>query len=274
LNIVAKRVVVFAALLVGCAHVDPARERVTGVAPLAKDTFASIDASAFDAGNFVASNGTTLPYRLLGPSRSEKGVRYPLILQLHGSGGIGTDNLSQLDRLAKSWAMPDVRERYQVYVLVPQFPVRSANYGPASPEQSAEPSAALTAAIELARDFASKNPVDPSRVYAVGFSMGGSAAWLAPVLDPTLFAAIVPVSGVAPANSNAAAFRNLPVLILHGNSDDENPITADRRFFVAIEKSGGRRVRFREYDGLAHQPPSDIYPGTWWRDWLLKQKRR
>lgn len=103
--------------------------------------------------------------------------------------------------------------------------------------------------------------------------MGGSAAWLAPVLDPSLFAAIVPISGIAPADSCAAAFRHLPVLVLHGNADDENPITADRRFVVAITNAGGRRVAFREYDGLAHRLPGDIYPGTWWRDWLLRQKR-
>ena len=262
------------ALLVGCSAIDLKSERVTGVPPLAKDAFASVDASQFESATFVASDGTVLPYRLLRPSRLKEGVRYPLVLQLHGSGGIGTDNFSQLDRVAKSWAMPDVRARYPVYVLAPQFPIRSANYGPASPDQKSEPSAALSAAIELARDFLSKNPVDSSRIYAVGFSMGGSATWLAPVLDRALVAAIVPISGIAPANSHATAFTNLPVLVLHGNSDEENPITADRRFFMAIRNAAGHRIQFREYDGLAHQPPGDIYPGAWWRDWLVQQERR
>jgi predicted peptidase len=261
------------ALLAGCLHMERQRERVSGVAPLAQDAVAAAEAGQFDSGNFVAANGTVLPYRLLPPSRPELGARYPLVLQLHGSGGIGSDNLGQLDRLVKSWAMPDVRERYQAYVLAPQFPVRSANYGPASPDQKSEPSAALSAAIELVRDFASKNPVDPGRIYAVGFSMGGSAAWLAPVLDPSLFAAIVPIAGIAPPDSDSPAFRRLPVLILHGNADDENPITADERFFAAINAAGGRRVRFREYDGLAHRLPSDVYPGRWWRDWLFRQER-
>ena len=170
--------------------------------------------------------------------------------------------------------MVDVRERYQAYVLVPQFPIRSANYGPASTDQKSEPSAALSSGIELVRDFSSKNQVDSSRIYAVGFSMGGSAAWLSPVLDPSLFAAIVPISGIAPDNSHAAAFKNLPVLILHGNSDNENPITADNRFFASIQNAGGHRARFKEYEGLAHQLPGDIYPGIWWRDWLLQQKRQ
>lgn len=260
--------------LSGCSHIAPKSELIVGVQPLAKDVFSSVDAGQFDLGNFTTSNGTVLPYRLLSPSHLKKGVKYPLIVQFHGSGGIGTDNLRQLERLAKSWAMPDIREHYQAYVLIPQFPIRSANYGPASPDQKSEPSTALNAGIELVKDFSSKNQIDTSRIYAVGFSMGGSAAWLSPTLDPSLFAAIVPISGISPDNSYAAVFRNLPVLILHGNSDNENPITADRRFYAAIKQAGGQHVHFREYDGLAHQPPSDIYPGIWWRDWLFQQKRK
>lgn len=262
------------ALLVGCSHVSQNAERVAGAAPLAPDVFSSVEVGQFKPGKFAAADGLTLPYRVLPPSHLKKGAAYPLIVQFHGSGGVGTDNASQLERLAKSWAMPDVRERYQAYVLAPQFPIRSANYGPAAPDQKALPSAALNAAIELVKDFSSRHQVDASRVYAVGFSMGGSAAWLSPTLDPSLFAAIVTIAGIAPDNAHAAVFRDLPALVLHGNSDDENPITADRRFLSAIKDVGGQRVRFREYDGLAHQLPDDIYPGFWWRDWLLRQQRR
>ena len=29
----------------------------------------------------------------------------------------------------------------------------------------------------------------------------------------------------------------------------------------------------REYAGLGHQPPGDLVPGTWWRDWLFARRR-
>jgi predicted peptidase len=176
--------------------------------------------------------------------------------------------------MAKSWAMPDVRDRYQAFVLIPQFPIRSANYGPASPDQHAIPSQALNDALELVTAFSSANPVDRSRIYATGFSMGGSAAWLLPCIAPGVFAAIVPISGVAPPDSEAANFSNLPILAIHGNADTENPITADRRFIQAIASHGARQVLLREYQGLEHQPPSDMYPGFWWRDWLFSQQRK
>ncbi|HZF98622.1 MAG TPA: PHB depolymerase family esterase [Pseudoxanthomonas sp.] len=234
----------------------------------------SISETQFQSGEFRASDGTAIPCRLLSPSRLGAGTTYPLVLQLHGSGGVGTDNVSQLNRLAKSWAMPEVRERYQAFVLIPQFPIRSANYGPAAPDQKSEPSKALNSAMGLVHDFSSRHPVDQSKVYAVGFSMGGSAAWLSPTLEPSLFAAIVPISGIAPDDSLAHLYSRLPTLVIHGGSDKENPITSDRRFYQSIKIAGGKKISLREYEGLDHQPPSDIYPGFWWRDWLFGQARK
>ena len=261
------------AALGGCAHDMARHEVVNGATPMARDVVSSVEPGLFAQHTFTASNGTVLPYRILAPLKPEPGVRYPLVLQLHGSGGIGTDNLRQLDRLAKSWAMPEIRARYQAYVLVPQFPVRSANYGPPAPDQYAEHATALVAALELVETFAQQHPVDGARIYALGFSMGGSAAWLAPTLKPDLFAAIMPVSGIAPANSSAELLRDLPIWVMHGNADTENPIFADLRLSKLIEKRGGQRIFFREYDGLDHQLHADLYPGYWWRNWLFEQHR-
>lgn len=258
----------------GCASTTAKHNIIKNSTPLAKDVVASIKPADFDAAAFKASDGTILQYRVLTPSSILRGHFYPLVLQLHGSGGIGTDNLMQLDRLAKTWAMPDLRRRYQTYVLIPQFPIRSANYGAPSPDQHAEHSPALSAALELVDEFISHHAVDKSKVYAVGFSMGGSATWLAPTLRPNLFAAVVPISGIAPENSFAPIFKDLPTLVIHGNSDTENPIIADRRFANEVVRVGGKTIVFREYEGLDHQLPAEIFPGYSWRDWLFEQSRQ
>lgn len=267
-------VILVYALVTSCTSSAVQQERIQGIRPLGKNVFESVSANEFQGEKFQAPDGTTVSYRLLAPSHLKAGTIYPLILQLHGSGGIGEDNVSQLDRLAKSWAMPEVRERYQAFVLIPQFHIRSANYGPVTPDQKSEPSEALKSAMELVKDFSSRHPVDQSRTYAVGFSMGGSAAWLSPMLEPSLFAAIVPISGIAPDDSLASIYRNLPILVIHGGSDSENPITSDRRFYKSIKDAGGRKIMLREYEGLDHELPSDIYPGFWWRDWLFGKTRR
>ncbi|XHS78558.1 dienelactone hydrolase family protein [Burkholderiaceae bacterium UC74_6] len=260
-------------VLASCAIDTRWQQVVNDPTPLGRDIFKTVALDEFESGNFESARGTYLPYRLLRPSKLIPGRTYPLVVQLHGSGGIGTDNQGQMERMAKSWAMPDVRDRYQAFVLIPQFPIRSANYGPASPDQHAVPSEALSDALELTAKMASTLPVDKSRIYASGFSMGGSATWLLPCLGAGTFAAIVPMSGIAPPDSQAINFINLPVLALHGDADPENPIASDRRFVQAIARHGGRQASLREYKGLEHQPPSDAYPGYWWRDWLFSQQR-
>lgn len=247
--------------------------RVRDVPALAPDAMDSVDAAVFADGRFITASGSTLPYRVLPPLRMTPGKRYPLVIQFHSSGGIGSDNRRQLDRMARSWALPETRARYPAFILVPQFAVRSANYGTATPDQHAVADPVLADALALAREFSTTHPVDTTRIYAAGFSMGGSAAWLAPTLDASLLAAIVPFSGIAPSDEHAAAFTALPVWVVHGNADSENPITADRRFVQAIQRAGGTQVQLREYDGLGHQPPADLQPGRWWRDWLFAQRR-
>lgn len=264
-------------LFIFCAVVHPTavaqHHIVNNATSIKHDIVASIDANTFLSSEFKASDGTIIRYRYLAPSTPKEHKRYPLVLQLHGSGGVGTDNVKQLDRLAKTWAMPELREKYQAYIFAPQFPIRSANYGPPTSDQYAVHSNALRAALELTEEFASRHAVDSSKIYAVGFSMGGSAAWLAPTLKAKLFAAVVPISGIAPADTLVSMYKDIPSLVMHGNSDTENPITADRRFTAEVIRSGGKKIRFYEFEGLDHQLSEQIYPGYWWRDWLFEQSR-
>jgi predicted peptidase len=261
-------------LLPFTSHAGNGDELIRNVGAIDRGTLAAANAADFEQGEFLASDGTRIRYRLLPPLDPRPGQRYPLVLQLHSSGGIGSDNAAQIERLPLSWAMPDVRRRYRAYVLVPQFEQRSANYDSPTHPQSAVASPSLSTALDLVEDFASRHPVDRQRIYAVGFSMGGSATWLAAAARPQLFAAIVPVSGIAPADESASALAGMPAWVIHGNADTENPIDADRRLVAAIRAKGGHKVRLREYEGLDHRLPADIYPGDWWRDWLFSRRRR
>lgn len=258
-------------MLAACAAAPV--ERVRGMPPLDRSQVAGVSIDAFAAGTFTASDGTVLPYRLLAPSALEAGRRYPLVVQFHGSGGIGNDNLGQVENAAKAWALPAIRARHPAFVLVPQFPARSANYDdPVSP-RVAHAAPQLRAALELVDAVAARQPVDHDRIYATGFSMGGSATWLALLARPDLFAAAVPMSGIAPDRDRAAALVRTPLLVLHGDADDVNPIDSDRGMVAAIRAAGGRNVRLREYAGLAHRVPAELVPGDWWRDWLFARHR-
>lgn len=220
----------------------------------------------------VAADGTRLPYRLMSPAATSE--RLPLVIVLHGSGAIGTDNTAQIGAFAKGWALPDVVARFPAYVAVPQVAVRSADYGPDDDGLPAShPGASLPAVLDLVETLVRTLPVDPSRVYVVGFSMGGSAALNALLIEPERFAAAVAFSPVPPSRALAGKVSGLPVLLVHGDADDENPYPSDRAWAEALAKAGGH-PRFIVYAGMEHRTPPDML--AWddsWRTWLFAQTR-
>jgi len=62
-----------------------------------------------------------MPYRLFRPATTR---RVPLVIYLHGSGGLGDDNLKQLtlgNRFGtRVWLLPENQRRFPCYVVAPQ----------------------------------------------------------------------------------------------------------------------------------------------------------
>lgn len=250
----------------GCAsRANPPRLIAAPDPPLA-EIRSSVPLTDFEAGTFAAGGGIVLPYRLLRPRQVEPGRTYPLVVIFHGSGAIGSDNASQIGPVARSWATPAVRERYPVFVLVPQFPDRSAVYRDiGTPRATSAGTPLLHAALALVDDAVRTLPVDAQRVYAIGFSMGGSAVWNALALRPGLFAAAVSVAGVP----NPAALRRgrTRLLLVHGDADEENPFSAILRVYGEARSP---RVELWQYQGLGHEFPADLVTGTALAEWLLR----
>ena len=232
-----------------------------------------IDPDLFQAGAFADPSGPPIRYRLLSPATVEPGRRYPLVVVFHGAGEIGTDALGHLDRFPKTWARPEVRERFPAFVLAPQMPERSALYdGPSEkPDRASRPGPPLATALALVDSLRQSLPVDADRVYAVGFSMGASTTWNALGLRPDLWAAAIPISGV-PNPSLADAVAQTPVWVVHGTADTANPIGPDRAMAEALRQRGAE-VRFWEVDGLWHAVPPRLLAGTEMMEWLFAHSR-
>jgi predicted peptidase len=264
-----------------CSSVDSAHETITVTpADLERGTelarrLAEAPIGLFSADRFTGTNGVTLHYRLLAPPEIRPGTRYPLVLSLHGSGEIGEDNTAQLTPFQRSWLQPEIRKQLPAYVLVPQFPARSASYAadPGDGLRSSHADPPLLAAMELVDALVERLPIDQRRVYVVGFSMGASAAWNALLLRPDRFAAAVPIGGVPPERRLAPRLAAANLLVIHGQADAENTPEEARAMFVALQRAGARRVRLREYEGLGHRVPPEMLAGTEWRKWLFAQRR-
>jgi predicted peptidase len=105
----------------------------------------------------------------------------PLLVFLHGSGERGSD----LDMLKRYGPMKLVHEGRDIPMLVaaPQCPKDAWGWKPE-----------MVAAV--VDDVCARYPVDGSRVYLMGLSMGGSGAWRVLSFFPDRFAAMVAVAGV------------------------------------------------------------------------------
>lgn len=225
---------------------------------------------AWETHTFRGSDGTQIAYRLLPPENPRPGMRYPLVVVLHGSGEIGNDNQRQLDRFPKSWARPEIRREWPAYVLAPQMPERSANYFPTAtaPDRTSEPGRPLAATLELIDRLRADLPVDSSRVYAMGFSMGASTVYLSLSQRPGLFAAAIPIAGVPTPSRDAATLARTPLWIIHGNSDDVTPSALDLAGYSAIAGVPGARATFWEYDSGEHAVPVDLLASDAFPRWL------
>ncbi len=237
---------------------------------------AEADTTAFAAGVYAGTGGMRLAFRLLAPTQPVPGRRYPLVVQFHGSGAIGTDNQAQLGAFARAWNTPEARARFPAYVLVPQFPSRTAAYRVDSAGGEVTVSRALpplTVALELVDSLRRVLPVDTTRVYAVGFSMGGSSVWHALLERPRLFAGAISIAGVPPDMAGVQRLPRVSLLLVHGTADMENPFASTRWAYDALSPAARASVEFRAYPGLEHEIPTDVLAGHWWREWLFRQHR-
>jgi predicted peptidase len=204
-------------------------------------------------------------YRLLSPAVINPTDTYPLVLVLHGSGAVGTDNIAQQGVLVKLWAQPDIRNKYPAYVLAPQFPQRSSNYTADANKNVlvSTPDACLTEALHLIDSLIKVLPVNGRKIYVIGFSMGASSALNALALRPDLFAAAISVSGIPDFKRTS----RIPVWLIHGNADHENPFSSDSLFYKTMHD---RHMKFWEIDQLEHEVYPELYMSNIIPEWLFK----
>ncbi|WZB75087.1 hypothetical protein WJ972_34690 [Achromobacter insuavis] len=103
----------------------------------------------------------------------------------HSSGGVGSDNLLPLNAFTRAFGSAESRRDFPAYVLVPQTPGRTANYEKdGHGVRISKAGADLPDVMRLVEDIARHHPIDARRIYAVGFSMGASAALDAAAASP------------------------------------------------------------------------------------------
>ncbi|MGD9345816.1 MAG: prolyl oligopeptidase family serine peptidase [Candidatus Aminicenantes bacterium] len=229
---------------------------------------------------FIHTNdqGEAMPYRLFIPSKLEAGREYPLVVFLHSSSGSGIDNEKQLQRAnwfgGLVWALPENQERFPCFVVAPQsdfnWPCVILKEGE-RPQLCPGLGKGARLAFEIIDKLLVKYPIDRSRVYVTGHSMGGAGTWHMIAHRSNFFAAAVPVCGL-PDFETASAVKDIPIWNFHGERDDIEPVATSRRMIRAIEKAGGHPI-YTEYAGVGHNVFMWAYTEPALLEWLFSQQR-
>ena len=232
-------------------------------------------AAEYEAGKYENAKGESLSYRFLKPEKIQSGKTYPLVLLLHGAGERGADNVAQLRHGASEFAKSKNRKEYPSFVVVPQCPTDrkwvEVDWGQPSHTMPKTASVPLTLAFELVEKLVAELPVDKSRLYITGLSMGGFGTWDAIQRRPDFFAAAIPICGGGD-TAEAPKLTKLPIWAFHGDHDGVVQPRRTTDMIAAIRKAGGT-PKMTIYPGVDHDSWTATYSDPAVLAWLFAQKR-
>jgi predicted peptidase len=191
------------------------------------------------------ATGRTLKYNLFAPRHLDHRRSYPLVLFMHDASVVNVPTPGPLVQGlgAVCWASPADQARHQAFVLAPEYPavVIDDNY---------KPSTYFDATVNLVKSLTGRLPIDTSRLYATGQSMGAMMALGMNIKHPGLFAASFIVAGQWPAGqAKPLARQNLWVVVSKGDTKaypGENAI-------MAVAEKAGAQVTTATWNGESTQ---------------------
>jgi len=224
--------------------------------------FAAIDRTdMMQAQVYEDPGGTVLPYRIYQPENPAL-VQKPLVLYLHGAGESGNDNRAQTKKnsVMQTLLNKENLAQFPCIVVAPQNPEGRWWADEGMPQ----------VLMGLLEQLKITHPVDPSRIYITGISMGGYGTWEMLAAYPDFFAAAVPICGGGNPDS-ATRFKDVPVWAFHGARDNIVPPEGSRGIVQALEAAGAKDVRYTEYPGERHQSWEKAYREPDLFPWMFAQ---
>lgn len=198
----------------------------------------SAPSDSCQASSTKMSDGKNMVFRLYVPKGISPDSRYPLVMMLHGIGECGTDNRVQVDRedLSKQWMLDSVKTKYKAFVLYPQCPSSSYEWGYYNTQTPDKGYAGLPAqaAVKVIDSLIKVYPIDTTRLYVGGLSWGGIGTEAIMMSYPNKFAAAFPCAGENWLNT-VDVMKKTPFWVFHGAADGTVPVAKDRALISAVE---------------------------------------
>lgn len=261
-----KLILIILACIVALAVLTLAGMRLIGGKGLIIRTFFNIDVTdQMKAETYSDPAGKgTIPYRIYVPDGISPDKKLPLVVYLHGSSGSGNDNKKHMVRnsIMQVLLNDENLKKYPCVVIAPQCPEESRWY-----EDDIS-----NLVYGLIKQTMSAYPIDESRVYVTGVSMGGSGTWDMAARHPDLFAAAVPICGYAEFE-DAPKLKDMPIWTFHGRLDRTSDPQRTRDMVKAIQKAGSTRIKYTEYKWENHACWEVAYRDPALLKWMFEQKK-
>ncbi len=183
---------------------------------------------------------------------------YPLMLFLHGAGERG-DNLDAVKTHGppKICEDPERSKTWKFITVSPQ--VKRGSFW--SPTQ-------LRLLIDL---ICEQCPVDRSRIYVTGLSMGGFGTWGMVAHHSDIVAAAAPICG-GYSLEFAPNMVKTPIWAFHGTDDPAVRYEFSKNLVEAVRAEGNEDVKFTTYPNAQHDVWTRTYDNPELYDWFLSKK--
>lgn len=242
---------------------------------------ASAQHNEYIAKEFVDMNGDTLLYRQLSPETIAENKTYPLVIFLHGAGERGSDNKAQLQHGSMQFTNPVNREAYPSFVLFPQCP-KDKYWAPSTRptkfdldqfplnDQISEP---LGMVEKLMSQVVAEYPIDTSRIYVIGLSMGGMGVYDIVSRNPNKFAAAIAICGGVNTQRLRELDSDTQFRLYHGDADSVVPVMFSREAYKALKETG-KSVEYFEFIGVNHGSWDPAFNQPDFISWLYSQNQK
>ena len=194
-----------------------------------------------------------MAYHVYTPVKWDGRSKLPMVLVLHGN---TRDQDYYFDR--DDHILAKMAEQHGYLVVCPMGYRPNAGWGASSLNPS------LDAARLRQGEFSEKDalnvldlvtkeyPIDPARIYLFGHSAGGGGSWYMGEKYASKWAAIATSAApTRPAGFPFERLKGMPIMVCHGDKDDEVPVASSRNM-VKAAKENGLNPQYLEVPGATH----------------------
>jgi dienelactone hydrolase len=193
--------------------------------------------------------GEMMAYHLYTPLKWDGKSKLPMVLVLHGN---TRDQDYYFDR--DDHILARLAEQHGYLVVCPMGYRPSAGWGSSSLNRPPQRQAELSEKDALnVLDLVTKEyPVDPSRIYLFGHSAGGAGTWYLGEKYAEKWAAIAAsAAATRPSGFPFDRLKGMPILVCHGDQDNEVPVASSRNM-VKAAREAGLDPQYLEVPGATH----------------------